>query len=155
MPALHAGAILQLYTERVGGVGGAVMPSSGYFNPADPTMVQHTETAGTPWTQAGAQVQKVSTSATYQSATAVNRSKVLSVCPNGFCASDPSAAGESVARAGGHADAENLRVGGCAYASNVGPASGALATSRSTATTSFRVTSGQSGLADGTVVDLN
>jgi hypothetical protein len=156
IPPLHAGAILQLYTERVSQFGGgAVLPPIGYFNPSDPNMVSQNQTAGTPWTQGGIEVQKLSNSATYQSDTSVNRNKVLSVCANGFCASDPSADGQSVARASGHADVESLRVGGYAYAENLGAASGALATSRSTVTTGFRVTGGTSGLADGTAVDLN
>src|SRR6266545_2274848 len=156
LPALNAGAVLQLYTERVRPVGnGATMPPIGYYNPADPTLVYNNQTVGTPWTQGGIDVQKVSNAARYQSGTSVNRSKVLTTCPSGYCGSDPDAAGQSVARASGHADAENLRVGGYAYAANVGAAPGAIATSRSTVTTGFRVTSGTSGLADGTVVDLN
>ncbi|MCU1234987.1 MAG: hypothetical protein JWP63_2954 [Candidatus Solibacter sp.] len=156
MPALHAGAILQLYTERVRGAGdGATMPPIGYYNPSDPTLVHNTQTVGTPWTQGSRDVEKVSNSALYQSDTSVNRAKVVSTCPNGFCASDPDAAGDSIARASGHADAQNLRVGGYAYAANIGAASGALATSHSTVTTNFRVTSGASGLADGSIVDLN
>src|SRR6266545_7123723 len=138
MPALHAGAILQLYTERVRGAGdGATIPI-GYYNPSDPTLVHNVQTVSTPWTQGARDVEKVSNSALYQSDTSVNRAKVLTTCPSGFCASDPDAAGDSVARASGHADAENLRVGGYAYAANIGAAPGAIATSRSTVTTGFR-----------------
>ncbi len=155
-PSLHAGAILQLYTERISSAAvGATMGPIGYYNPSDPTLVSNTQIVSPTWTQGGNDVHKVSNTATYQSDSSVNRSKVLNACAGGFCASDPSDEGLSVARASGHADAGNLRVGGYAYADNIGAAPGAIATSRSTVTTGFRITSGGSGLADGTVVDLN
>jgi hypothetical protein len=157
IPSLHADAILQLYSERVTVVphGGTMPLPGGYYNPVDPTLISSSQTVSDPWTHNGHEDQKVSNAANYFSEGAVNRNRVLSYCASGNCASDPYAEGHSNAEASGHADTQNLRVGAYSSAQNYGASVGALATATAEVTTQFRVTSGQSGLADGTVVDLN
>jgi hypothetical protein len=155
IPTVQAAAILQLYTERIRpNAIGATLPI-GYYNYSDPTLISSSQTQSTPFSHDGHEDIKVTNSATYQSDTAVNKGKVLSVCATAPCASAPDNEGHSSASASGHADVQNLNVGGYTSADNYGQAAGALATSHSTVTAKFQVSAGSSGLADGTLIDLN
>src|SRR5262245_34990847 len=87
--SLHAGAILQLYSERVWvNENGAAMPPIGYYNPADPSLVYHNHTVVTPsFTHGEHEDNKIVDQALYQSDTAVNKNRVLSACASGMCGS--------------------------------------------------------------------
>ena len=156
IPSLRADAILQLYTDRVAviehGASGPP-PPGGYYNPTDPTLVSSNQTISDPWTHNGHEDHRVSNTAYYSSDTAVNRDRVFSACVP--CASNPYAEGHSNATASGHADAQNLRIGAYASSENYGAAMGSAASATAQISTLFRVTSGMSGLPDGTVVDLH
>jgi hypothetical protein len=141
--SLHAGAILQLYSERVRpDEYVATMPPIGYYNPADPSLVYSNKTVTPNGPHNGHDDLKVANSALYQSTGAVNKERVLSICATAPCASTGEEIGHSAAQASGHADTQNLRVGGYASAENYGAAPGALASSDASVTAKFRVTSG-------------
>lgn len=153
-PLMRGDAMLRVYTESVrGDTLGAVSGNYGYYPATDPTRVYLNKTTTPFFPHDGHQDLKETQDAFYRSPTAVNKGKVLDTCSVN-CAS-VGETGHSSARASGYANVQQLKVGGFANAENSGVAAGALAQSHSTVTTTFKVESGTSGLANGTPVALD